>query len=1468
MTKDDNKQSIIPIYKGIRLRRFRSIDGGYKDGVRLTSKKEIGIVFPFERDHDGIVDGIKTILGYQYSKWIFNYWVPKIIKLKELLFLRKNVVIKGSQIDLSETLDALSFDKSSFFKRVKKNYVYDYSSILGTIFPKFDDVSRWNQTRAYNNIDNFIKEWLNFIITSPKNSDNKVIKTSIFRYGSGVNDLHENILMGLKVNSSNPIFSRYIDPSIKIPRIVKVNLNNYIPILLLRSIAAGCMGYKEDPMLIDIFNIIKDFSIVFYNNRGIGFIFNTKDDDNVVNLKPMQLIERFRALFKKLAISNDVNYVDDPNDKEIYDGDESISSDNTQKEPTEDKEFDEIIDKVVDSKIVSKIVDKKISKIQKKRLKNEIDEVIEEENDNNDEELENTDDENEFEEIEQEIDSEIDEEIEDEIEDEKEKESDVKDLLSSLDKENKPTKTPAQIQRLKILEEKYKSLNVDGRSLQEILEDSKSKKIDREIPNTTILDESVKGSLLVDFEKSYVNNTMEYDILNTIKSFSDNKSINLHMVDVMKEDTSDQNTAKFTYSFKLVDEENRRHNIKVDIPKIDKDGFLLIGGNKKILKKQLTLLPIVKCTPDRVMMTSNYNKCFIYRSGNVITRGMSALNKLLGKELLNNSKFEYYKGDNRKENKEFITNIEYDVLSWRYQKFIIGKPKRNSCEYLFNQHELRSIIRENFKDYKFSSKILPIGIDWKNNKVIDIDLTGSESVSDKIISDIQRYNIVENIDSMLNTMNIAKRRMYTKIELQSRDFALISFLGALFGLSKVINTEKIDVEFVEKKIVGDKRLYIRFSDGYLYYKDTNISSSLLLNGLSYMSPEDYSIADFDTERPYIDYFYNVSKSRNIFKGHTAFKDLFIDKITEEVLRDLNLPTDFLELFLYANSLLSDNAYTSETSLENYRIRGYENISVILYKTIASQYRLFKQNSIKNGRISIQQDQIMVGLHKSFILENYDATNPVNELKSKSIVTFKGPGGINSDRVFNLEKRSMDISGVGTIAISSTDSGSVGITKQLTMNPNIISTRGYINPTKDKKDIKNSKLGNIASPEEADVAFVSFHDDPKRIGFTSGQTKHLIKVKGSSFPVVSTGMDKITPSLVGNTYVPKAQKNGTVEKVDIGNNILIIRYDDGTAESVAIGLDIQRNSSFFFGNNLIPNVKEGQPVKKGDILAYEEDFFKKDVFGNIRNSQGVLAKLVLQEKSTTDDDSSAITESLSEKLGTNIVMRKQISISKDANIISYKKIGEKVLKGDPLFVFEDSGDDMTNELMDSLGDIDEEILAMAKQIPKANVTGEIVDIKVYFTVPLEEVSDSIYKFILNWSKDIKKKIKIEKSYSVNNRDRDILLKPTKPMQAGSDSRINGAIISEEGGVLIEYYINHIQGMGVGDKITFNSNIKSVLAAIIPDGKEPITEDGIKLDGTIGLISVQARMCYSPLMNGVMSHVLVEKSKSIAKKYLES
>ncbi len=1424
------------VHESLKPYNLRGTNGDMKSGLTILSKKGIGIIYPFARNFADLTQGIETLFGYMYNMKITNiHHVSKLIFTEKVFSKKKKTYEYDGSIKVSEYLENLE-DSAGITKiKTDHNTVFDTSGIFATMFPPVNHAS-YSDTFALNNIDEFIFRYLELLITGTVK--NSLLSVTTRRWGDGILDTHDDVIIGFNVKSVNTQLSKYANPAEEVPKSIKSNFEDYGTLLIIRALVAGQIGDTEDSNLTRIYDLIADTSIVFFNNRGKSFIFNTRADQE--DFKGIKFLSQIKKMFKTIIETNDHKVELDDNDEleAQYSPVKVIDNSGTDEKLT-------AVSKLVENKAKSKITSDDI---------NDVDEGDDIDPDAAPKEIPLEDDEK------------LNDVPDDDDDDESETTSgELGDLITALDDENKPKMTAVQQRRIVATSEKYKSVMVDDkRTIEELLNDTTSETIDtiKAKPKTLPKDTSMMQSKLVDLERSYIAKGMEKDVISMVHAFSSDKSMNLHIQDFSKADTSDRSTNKFTYTFKLKDEKGKRHVINVDIPKIDNDGFMKIGGNKKILKKQFTLLPVVKYKPDRVLISSNYNKCILTRYGKIVNREVAVLERVIEKHIgSTNKKFKIFYGDNTLTNESILTTIEYDYIGSKYHRFIVDNAI-NGVEYIFNNADLRTLVKELKIDYKFKADRIAFGVDLKRKKVIDVGIDSGETISSHILSSINSYNVIDNLEEIVKSVPLPKRRMFSRIMVQSKDIPFIGFIGSLYGLSKIINTEKAEVEFVEKRIRGDVRSYVKFKDGILYYNDNNQGAALLLNGLVYLKSEDYTLAEFDTEKPYIDFFFNSFHTRNVHKGHTTFKDLFIDPITKDILKSLKLPLDFLELMLYSNNLLASNAFTPENDMSNWRIRGYENVSVLLYKTLATQYKLVKQNQAQTGTMKIQQDQVLTALHKSFILENYDTINPVNELKSKSTITFKGPGGVNDNRSFTLDKRSYHETAVGVVAISSVDGGNVGIVKQIVMNPNLHGTRGFVIPNSGTAEAAKKKLSQMASPEEADTAFTNTRDDPKRIGFTSGQVKHTVKVKKASPPVISTGADKTFPFFVGDTYVPKAKKDGKVLDIDMDKKIIFILNKDGTRESIKFGESVQRNSSFYFNNDIILNVKKGQQLKTGDILGYEKDFYKKTVTGDLRSSQGVLAKLAVAERDYTDDDSSVITNALAAKMATDVTKRKQIALHKDVNIISSKKVGDHVVFGDGLLTFEDAGSGGENELLEALGDVDDDILAMSRQSPKAPGTGEICEINIYITVPVDTMSDSLRLFVMRWQKEVRATVKVLRENGVDSKDEDLKLNITKPVR----NRVAGVEIPEEGGVVIEYYVKHEEAMGVGDKLTFNANIKSVVAKVFEEGLEPITADGVILDGVLGEISVAARMVASIYHTGVLTHFYVETGKDIAAEYL--
>ena len=1068
-----------------------------------------------------------------------------------------------------------------------------------------------------------------------------------------------------------------------------------------------------------------------------------------------------------------------------------------------------------------------------------------------------------------------------------------KAIINSVRETIEGKMTEKQKAYIESIKEKYKSIKFDeNETLEQVLERADTIGIDAKDEKLDIKDKSYNTSILTDFTRSYVNKTLAKDIVATVKSFSDeNKSNQLIITGFEKTDVSDQFNYLERYRFELKDKYGKSHNITFKIPKIDNDGFMYINGNKKLLKKQWILKPVTKTSPDDVYVMSNYNKVHIFRMGKSINKNTIGVGKIAKESLIDpkyNGLIDATRGDNTKINLSYETTIEYDELASEYNTITLnGKDPANQIVFYFSQKEIREKITEYNLQFDENSTKIPIGIKWEKGKMdlIQVDTANTDSsVAQLIVEFIKsRQELADDFTTILGNVKGDSKKMCSKIEVQSKTIPLIVFLSGMYSFSDVVSKGKLHVVFVPKGakadeissedtafINGPKSNYIKFYDGTLYYDMYPLDTALLLNGLKELKPQNLRYEDLNNMNTYVDYTFNQFKSRNLIRGWVAFRDMFLDPKTIECLNALHLPTDIVELFLYANSLLQNNSYKMSSDVSSWRIRDYEMLNSFLYESISENYRKYMQKGKARTGFSIPEDDVLTKLNKSFVIDNYDTTSPANEFKERGAITYKGPQGINSDRAFTLDKRGTTYSTIGTVAISSPDNGNVGIVKQLTMNPKIINTLGFVEPTSTKKDIDNLTSGSLLSVEEACIPYIN-RDNPQRIGFTSGQTKHVVPAINFDVPMVGTGIEQVIPYKVSNTFGYKARSDGKIVKVDEENKFLIIKYVDGTSERVEYGSKYNKNSDFFLENNLELNVKEGQTVKEGSIVTYNKDFFKK-CMNKLIFTQGAMARVAIHEGEVTEDDSSAISWRLGNKLTTAVIKRKQIILGANANVVSCVKVGDHVLYGDPLMVYENSQDkDDDMALLELLGEADESVLdKIARHKASANYSGVIKDIKMYWTVDPDQMGDSAKKFVKQYINKIKKDIASEEEASGSKSIKRYSIEVSKPSGPMKD-RINGCVMPKEGGILVEFFIEHSANKRAGDKVSCNSALKTVINKVMSKEECAYRINEKSKFNTIDFIQsnigVANRMVTSVYLTGFLSKILFESGKEIADDFLE-
>ena len=1116
-----------------------------------------------------------------------------------------------------------------------------------------------------------------------------------------------------------------------------------------------------------------------------------------------------------------------------------------------------------------------------------------------DQDTENTEDdtESEDEDIEEEDDSEEDQDDDsDEFMDEQNKkreEDSTKAVINSVRETLEGKVTAKQQAYYDSIKNKYKSIKFnENETLEDVLKRANTVAIDSHDEKLDLLDKSFNTSILTDFSKSYIKKTMAQDIVANIKAFSDeNKSNQLAITKFEKEDLSDQFNKLERYKFELKDKYGKTHHINFKLPKIDDDGFMFLGGNTKMIKKQWILKPVTKTSPDEVYVLSNYNKVRIYRVGKNINKNTVTLAKLASKIVKNQNEWlnniEIYRGNNTRINVEYSTTIEYDELAAVYNKIVINpKSKTNKITYYFSQKEIEDKIKKNRLKFDFNGVRVPVGIK-SDGTVLSVDpILSSESVGKMILEDIKQSSPSLNaeVETAFKSIKSNAKKIYSKIEVQSKEIPLIIFLSGTFGYKRVLEAGNIKTVFVKKgekispETISPDLLEIinkpdvnthNFLDGTLYYDTYPIDQSMLLNGLCELDLESLEYADLENLNTYIEYAFDKFKTRNLIKGWIAFRDLFLDPKTLEVINELHLPSDLCELLIYANSLLQNNSYQISGEVSSWRIRDYEVLPDLLYSSISENYRKYMMKGKSREGFSIPEDDILNKLNKSFILVNYDTTSPGSELREKSAVTFKGPNGINMDRAFTIDKRGQTVSNIGTVAVSGPDNDKIGITRQLTANPRIINTYGFVESTT-VDEAKKLSASSLYAMEEC-IPYGQCND-PKRIGFLSSQTKHLVPGISFDVPMVGTGMERAMIYKVSSTFGAKAKMNGKVIKVDNDAKYLIVKYNDGSTERVDFGNKNIKNSDFYLANNIDVDVKEGQSVKEGQILTHNRDYFKKHM-GRLVYAQGAMARVAVHDGEVTEEDSSGASWRIAKKLGTVVIKKKQLVLNPTANIVSCVKIGDHVTYGDPLIAYEDAKDaDSDMALLDQLGAVDESILeTVARHSASANYTGVIHDIKLYWTIDPDLMGDSAKKFVKNYIKHIGEEVKAEEAITGTISKRRVEMQVTKPLNT-MKNRINGALVNPKtGSIVIEFFIEHVEDRHPGDKVALMPALKSVCHKVFSKEECPYRVNSKSKFNTIDYyqssIGILARMTVSQDENGFLSKALFERGKEIAEEFLE-
>ena len=1341
------------------------------------------------------------------------------------------VMLLSDHKDASSILNQDSYRVATTYKRYYRPY-----KVRQKFFTKIVQ-TRLDQTQM-SDMATFCKNELNMLYLPKPNvikNRNIVVDTS---------DFHKNFVSHIGNRSYKLVATNYVSmlkEFITLSMVGSKHKNNYILIDAANWDISG--ANKKDvvnmssklinPLSIIYFLLRKNFTLlkdtlgdytflIFDGTMG-WFHFKVSDIDKRTHLAFAKEVRKFRNA------SAMIDHVDTLNDEgELPENEQEKIPDEVMSGM---QQLDDLSDEVLDTKTKEELRKELLNSIKGATKGSVPKELIADDTDAEVPDInvdDNIDDDDEDEESPVDIDNNIDETSVDlNIYDDQELDEEIAAASVELNYDKMDRAMSKNSAREAELRKRQKEITLDGIKLGTLKVDMpdteiKTNNVTKKVFTTN---ENVKEIRFDNFNKSYNEKLMQKDILNVFKSLND-KPIPVYITSISKEDTSTAMDLKETYTVKLEDANRVRHSLTIDIPKIYDENYMYLGGNRKQLVNQLLQKPIVKIKPDTVQIRTDFKKVFMYRRGDNVSPKIDLFKKII----LSPDNAKYFKvrrGDGTALNGSTKTTIEYDsiakdVLELQVRKFPLTLR--------FDQLGYTDQVKHGLIPAPKDGNELRIG--KVGNELITVNADGNADTnsSDSIIDIfVEYFNDKMKMDfwSLAKGAKASKQFMYTYCMIMAKKIPTIILLGYYEGLTTILRKANIEFRFSDTQPKGlvKSEGYIQFADGYLIYKREPIQSSLLLNGLAIFDTVAYKFSDFDTKAPYLDIIESQTGMRSTASGYDSFYDNMIDPITKQILQQMGYPTDFVGLLIAANTLLADNSYHSEIDMSQFRVRNNEIIAAVLYSVVSEAYTKYRRTAMNRNpmKISVPKNAVIKEIMALNTLEDYSIINPITEKEKLRSISAKGHFGINMDKAYTQEKRSFDKSMTGLMAISTSPDANCGVVRELTIEPKIMDSRGFIDVDKSNDDINDA---NMFSYAEALTPLGVTRDDSIRTAMATKQSKHIIPVADMSPVLISSGIEKTLPYTVSKDFAIKAEDNGVVESFDKATGMMIVKYNNGKHEAINLNPVVVKNGAggFYLSNKLDAKFQVGDKFSKNDIIAINDTFFG-DNFDGPKFNIGTLCKVACLSSFGTFEDSKLVTEQLSHRLSTEMVMCKHITLGPNANVDHIVKKGQAIEVGDTLINYEQSNsDEAMNDLLSSIGqDLGEEIKNLGKSKLKSKYTGVIEDVRIYCTEELDNLSPSLRAIVEPYWKEIGKKKALVKKYKITDPSYsgNTFYEMDRPITPNADGKVKGYSIDK--GVIIEFFIKFNDPVGVGDKVVDFAALKGVVSGIIPKGQEPYTVD---------------------------------------------
>lgn len=954
----------------------------------------------------------------------------------------------------------------------------------------------------------------------------------------------------------------------------------------------------------------------------------------------------------------------------------------------------------------------------------------------------------------------------------------------------------------------------------------------RDMP--AVIDKSMLEASLNKFDKNYVSKVLDKDIAGMLVA---SQRAGFVITKYEKEVRANVLGKYEMHTVRISPLDGQPSTIRFKLPKVEDTGQYRVGGIDYRARKQRTDRPIVKITPSRVAISSYYGKSFVSRSDKKTNDYGTYVRDTVRAIALSDDPNKIVTAVHPAAvfDPQFAAPRIYTILAQAFRTI-----DAKGFTFYFNHKERETVFtEEDIKKYE-KNGVLLVG---KNEAGV---LVSADKYGTLYFLENGKMEPKANFESYLGVPMVNAPVDFAQVKIFGKNIPVAFVLSYKYGFSKLLEMLKVQprkVNVGQRRNLQENEYAIEFGDEvYIFNRDDQLATMVLAGWNEYArSIKNYSVHTLDKKGVYLNVLEHHGLTAKYLREIDLMDDMFVDPITEELLRAMNEPVTYRGLLVRAAELLIVDQHASSLDMQQMRIRGYERFAGAVYGELVNVTR---EHRAKPGRSNAQMTmnpyKVWKDITQDPAVSIVEDINPIMNLKESEATTYGGTGGRNA-RAMVQSAREYHPSDMGVISESTTDSGDVAINTYLSANPQFNSVRGTTTPL-DMKNLKTSALLSTSSL----LAVGAANDDMKRANFTSIQNNHGVACDGYHPNYVRTGYEQVIAHRVGTGYATTAKQDGVVVSRD--DEGMVIKYKDGSSEGIQIGRRYGASGGLVLAHQMVSEYKVGEKFKEGDVIAYNSGFFERDRFNktNVLFKMGMLATVALLESKQTHEDACSISAGLSTKLSTNTTKIKDVQINFNQKVSKVLSKGTVVEHDSILCIIEDSSTAGANLF-------DEESLntlrMLSSQTPTAKINGVIERVEVYYNGDKEDMHDSLRTLANTSDKELATRMKARGEDAMTG-------------EVDESFRIEGEPLVLDT-LCIRYYITSSVGAGVGDKIVIGNQLKSVISEIME--YEMKTKSGQNIDIVFGGLSVFNRIVQSPFIIGTTNPLSSIISKNAAKIY---